>query len=134
MSNIVELLLIDDDATTLFIHEKILGKCTINFPHKTFSNGLDCLNYMEAKNSPEQNFILFLDINMPQIDGWRLLELIKEKNFKSKSLAIMATSSIDTQDKEKSKQYDSVIHFFEKPLTLEACEKLASLPQIAALS
>ena len=134
MSTIVELLLIDDDATTLFIHEKILAKCTLNFPYKTFSNGLDCLNYMEGKNFPEQNFILFLDINMPLINGWQMLELIKEKHFKCKALVIMATSSIDFEDKEKSKQYDSVIHFFEKPLTLEACEKLASLPEISALS
>lgn len=130
----VELLLIDDDSTTLFIHEKILSKCTINFPHKSFNNAMDCLYYMEGKNTPEQRFILFLDINMPQVNGWKMLELIKEKNFKCQSLAIMATSSIDYEDKSKAKNYESVIHFFEKPLTLEACEKLASLPEISALS
>lgn len=128
-----ELLLVDDDATTLFINEKIIEKCNLFMPHKAFSNATDCLQYMEGKNTEDQNFILILDINMPRIDGWELLDLIKSKNFKSKALAIMATSSLNEEDEVKSKTYDSVIQFLVKPLTIESCEKLVKLPQILAL-
>lgn len=57
MKNKVELLLVDDDSTTLFIHEKILSKCTLNHPHISFSSGQNALNYIldednASKSSP----------------------------------------------------------------------------------
>lgn len=133
MGKNTELLLVDDDATTLFINEKIVTKCMEDLPYKTFYSAMDCLHYMEENNAEDNNFLLFLDINMPQVDGWELLELIKAKNFKSKALAILASSSLNEEDEAKSKTYDSVIHYVTKPLTIENCEKLKLLTPLRAL-
>jgi CheY-like chemotaxis protein len=57
-----------------------------------------------------------LDINMPVMDGWGLLDII-EADFDKKIEIIMVTSSVDQGDKDKAASYSKIIDFLEKPFS-----------------
>lgn len=63
--------------------------------------------------------VIFLDINMPVMNGWEFLDLLIEKDIKSKLHAriYIVSSSIDKSDFEKAKTYDNVADYLVKPLS-----------------
>lgn len=70
--------------------------------------------------------IIFLDINMPVMDGFQFLEALKmlPENYTSQIIVVMLTDSLNPADRERALSYEKVVHFINKPLTLEALEKL----------
>ena len=112
-------LLIEDNETTNFIHKFVLNKVGIVEIDEAL-NGLEAFNYLE-NNCPD---IIFLDINMPVMDGW---EFLKEKELKAlckNSKIAMLTSSTRLEDREKAESYPSVIAYIEKPLTPDKFQDL----------
>jgi DNA-binding NtrC family response regulator len=129
----VEVLLVDDDEMTLFIHEKILDRCSLSHPYQSFSSGEACLEHILDEANKGKKFIVLLDINMPGISGWGVLDELNAVGMdKERYLVIMATSSVDYEDRVKASEYSNVIDFFEKPLTISSCESLANLPEVAS--
>ena len=61
--------------------------------------------------------IIFLDINMPMMNGWQFLEKIASQNM-SPTIYIL-TSSVDRNYIEKARTYKNVKAFLTKPLTVE---------------
>jgi CheY-like chemotaxis protein len=65
--------------------------------------------------------IIFLDINMPDMDGWDFLAHFK--NFpidaRTKCKVVMLTSSIDIFDIRKARVYKEVIDYIIKPLQIK---------------
>ena len=116
---ITSVLLIDDDATTNFIHKIVLNKVGIEEVYEAL-NGLDAINHLE-KSCPD---IIFLDINMPLMDGWEFLEEKERKELCKNVKIVMLSSSIRSEDKKKAESYFSVIAYFEKPLNVEKIEEL----------
>lgn len=131
MSKPIEILLVDDDEMTIFIHEKIIDRCANKHPFKSFRTGQTCLEYIEQNDHEHKKYLVLLDINMPMMSGWEVLDRIDEIKPNATILIVMATSSVDYEDKKKAENYPRVVHFFEKPLTIETCEKLLSLPQLS---
>ena len=72
---------------------------------------LDVANKDEAKV-----FLIVLDINMPVMNGWEFLDKLNTIAIKPLVKVIIVTSSIDSSDKDKAKEYDQVFEFMEKPL------------------
>ena len=59
--------------------------------------------------------LIFLDLNMPEVNGWQFLEVLTEKQ--NQTQVVIVTSSTSIHDKEKAQKYAQVIDFLEKPLT-----------------
>lgn len=59
--------------------------------------------------------IIFLDLNMPIMDGWEFLKAMQKSSLKY-NVAIL-TSSTSEEDIERSKKYGNVVNFYVKPLT-----------------
>ena len=61
--------------------------------------------------------VIFLDLNMPIMDGWEFLDEFVKLPMEEKPRVYIVSSSIDKQDIEKAHTYDIVKDFIEKPLS-----------------
>ncbi len=115
------ILLVDDDTVNNFIVINTLNKLDITENIDSVLNGLDGIEYLKAKIETNKELIpsvIFLDINMPIMDGWEFLqefELFPEE-VKNHCNIYMVSSSVYEDDISKSKQYKSVKDFISKPL------------------
>jgi len=109
------IMMIDDDEATNFLHEIIINdaKCCNNLVIVD-----DAQKALEMLKKDVEPNILFLDINMPRMNGWEFLnvfeEIRKERNLNVR--VIIFSTSLNPRDKEKALEYDDVC-FMSKPLT-----------------
>lgn len=96
-----------------------------------YKNGKEALDYfkdtMEGATDEEKlPDIIFLDLNMPVMDGWEFLnEFIKIKNHLNKKITLyVVSSSIDPRDLERAKSFNLVTDYLIKPIELKKFEKI----------
>ncbi len=110
--------LVDDDPINNLINKRLLGKFGISENIHEFLEAEDALTEL-SKLPEDQIVVIFLDLNMPVLNGWEFLdkyiELFQERNDK----IIILSSSIDFLDRQKAKLYELVSGFLEKPLTMD---------------
>jgi len=117
------ILLIDDSDSDNFLHTRILKKTGITDKIIVKNNGVTALEYLKEQiaidsTDPE---LIFLDINMPGMNGWEFLDEYDKLDEKSKEgiIICMLTTSYATPDIEKAKSNDCIHAFISKPLTKE---------------
>jgi two-component SAPR family response regulator len=116
MKQKLETIIVDDDILTLHYIKKIVKTSPIGGPIHTSENGKLAFDVLESRNADFDSILVFLDINMPVMDGWSFLEMLQEKAYKHKIQVVMVTSSTDPADKAKSNKYPQVIGYLEKPV------------------
>ncbi len=115
------ILLVDDDTVNNFIVINTLNKLEITENVDCVLNGLDGIEYLKSKYATAKELIptvIFLDINMPIMDGWEFMqefELLPDE-IKNQCKIYMVSSSVYEDDITKSKQYTLVKDFISKPL------------------
>jgi CheY-like chemotaxis protein len=123
-------MLIDDDKITNFIHKRIIKHSDIDVPIKINYNGPEALDYLKKMRShSEDEFprpgIIFLDLNMPGMDGWNFIDEYKKLSSVKKEKIIIAilTTSLNPDDENTAKKIPEVRMYIKKPLTIEKLEK-----------
>jgi len=128
------ILCVDDDPITLMLCKMVIAKSSFASEIITAQNGEEALNYFddlklnnlgaEIKKYPS---LVFLDLNMPVMDGWEFLDHFSKEEYTSafkNTKIIVLSSTIDPNDIEKSKTYPMVLDFLSKPITKEIVENL----------
>lgn len=127
----LKVLIVDDDPLFVMMNKRWVTSTNIAENPATFQNGKLVVEAMSSLSNSDDYFLVFLDINMPQMDGWDVLNAIQSIPLSNKIYVVMVSSSIDTDDKEKATQYPQVIGFYEKILTKNSCEEIKTIPNIA---
>lgn len=109
------ILLVDDDSIYLFIAQKTIEEQFPNTVITICKNGQEALSKLDSFN-PD---VMFLDINMPIMNGWDLLEKLKKKCQKLAYPIFMVSSSIDENDRDRAESYEFVKGFMQKPISKE---------------
>ena len=117
-----KIMVIDDDDIVLFLHDLMIKESGLSSNPLTLSSGKEGIDYLKANYRESDSYLVFLDINMPVMNGWQFLEMIEELNYKL--TVIIVSSSIDSADYQKAKQYPSVQEYVSKPLTIETCTRI----------
>ena len=116
-------MLIDDNKDDNFYHERIIRKNNSADTVITKQSGAEALEYLKSKNLQESAHpdLIFLDINMPGMNGWEFLEEYHklDREFQSKIVVVMLTTSENPDDRTKAKEFDTLSDFKTKPLTKE---------------
>ena len=126
------ILLIDDNEMDNFINERMIGASNIAEHIYTQNSARSAIEFLKnvEKISPGGSGafpdIIFLDIDMPLMDGFAFLDEFDKMKEETKQHCkiIMLTSSINPYDITKSKKYDYVSKYIRKPLTEENIRKL----------
>ncbi|WP_324720792.1 response regulator [Salinimicrobium sp. HB62] len=119
----VDVIVIDDDAVVLFLHKVLIKKSKLPSSVRDFLKAEDALHYLNHRTS-DNNLLIFLDINMPNYNGWDFLDQIEDLPYKESIFVVMVTSSINESDRNTAKGYARVIDYREKPLSKQACEEV----------
>ena len=125
MKKINAICIIDDDPITVFGMRKILQSVVKCETLVTYANGKLAIEEMKKRVTNKQSIpeVIFLDINMPIMDGWQFLEEFMDLPITESIRVNVVTSSIDTADYDKWKYFESKTHhtitFNNKPLCKE---------------
>ena len=124
-------LLIDDDDVVNTLHSIVLRKSGLVENIQSVMSGNEALSVLSACERDNcWPSVIFVDINMPGMNGWEFIENFKEKfsAYKQKCMICLLSSSLDPRDKEKASKSDLVDFYFSKPLSIDAvrtiCEKI----------
>jgi response regulator RpfG family c-di-GMP phosphodiesterase len=129
MSNKLKcIMLVDDNHSDNFFHEREIKKHNPAINVISKNSGKDGLDYLRTTSTTENILpeLIFLDINMPGMNGWEFLNEYHElkKEVQSKVIVIMLTTSDNPDDEAKAKNWDFISDFITKPLTKEIMEDL----------
>lgn len=105
-----KILLLDDDPINNYVNQKFIEKTHPGTDVTEFLEANQALKYL-IDNKPD---LIFLDIDLPHINGWQFLS--QYQHFPNKTKVVILTSSIDPTDKERALGFDCVDGFIVKPL------------------
>ncbi len=126
-------LLVDDDEPTNFLNRVILEDAGCAERIEVAQSGQAALNYLQkaGEHGPGGVFypnpsLIFLDINMPAMDGWEFLSRYEtlDTEQKAKVIIVMLTTSLNPEDETKAQAVASISGFQCKPLTKKVLDKL----------
>jgi CheY-like chemotaxis protein len=122
------IMLVDDNHDDNFFHEREIKKNNLATIVITKNTGLEALEYLNSKKeiTHVQPDLIFLDINMPGMNGWEFLKEYNrlDKKLQSQVIIIMLTTSDNPDDETRSKTWNFVSDYITKPLTKQIMEDI----------
>jgi CheY-like chemotaxis protein len=122
------IMLIDDNPDDNFFHERVIHKNHLAEKVIVKDSAEDALDYLsrEKVTGEPQPDLIFLDINMPRMNGWEFLREYNklEKNKQGKLIVVILTTSENPDDVRRATEKDIATEFRNKPLTKEMLNEL----------
>ncbi len=127
MSRKLNVLLIDDDSTTNFLHKRTLDRTQLTRNIQVAETVQEALNLLKSSGMTEQEKpeLIFLDLNLPGLTGWDFIDEYKkiESNTNPPVIIILSTS-VNSDDEKKANEIAEVAEFRSKPLTIEMLNEI----------
>ena len=115
----MHIFLIDDDGITNMLNQYFFEEHFRDVTISAYTDPEDALDFL--MNSKEQPNYIFLDINMPVMDGWEFLENYEKRKIDKEHRPdiYLLSSSVDPADFNRAKTKCCVKGFISKPLEIE---------------
>ena len=111
---------VDDDDIYQFTIKVTLRSIPAVQSTSTFADGAEALEYIVVHQNEEDKLpdIIFLDINMPVMDGFQFMEEFVEllPSLQKSIKVYMVSSSMDPKDIKKAKRFEEISDYLIKPL------------------
>ena len=119
-------MLVDDDEHTNFLNKAIIRHAQFAEEVIAQMTAEEALNYIKRHQATgDLPDLIFLDINMPLMDGWDFMEQYSRLLLNgSAPKVIMLTSSINPKDEKRAAQIDGIAGFRSKPLSRDVLNEI----------
>lgn len=130
MQTKLHILLVDDDPIYQLVAKKLISACGFTGAISAVLNGQEALQYLKEsiqEHTMEPDIIL-LDLNMPVMNGWQFLDAFDrfKKAFSKQITIYIITSSADSFDVCKAREYETVKGYVVKPMLKENFEQIVT--------
>jgi CheY-like chemotaxis protein len=129
--NFKKVMVVDDAEIDLFLAGKVLTKNSFAQEVVPVNSATTALKYLTENHTNEQALpeLIFLDINMPKMNGFDFIEQYKAlpESVKKKCIIIMLSSSLLPEDRELALNNPYVCQFINKPLTASKLKEIENL-------
>jgi CheY-like chemotaxis protein len=117
----ISICIVDDDPIINFVTRKTIEKNFSQIRLKEFTSPVQALRQLKSgEYIPD---VLFLDLNMPELDGWQMLDELSKESGQPIDVYILS-SSIDPKDRTRSENYEMVKDFFSKPISIDQLDQV----------
>lgn len=116
--NSMKIFLVDDEEITNYINKEVIRIYDSSMETREFLKGQEALEILES----DQPDYIFLDLMMPEMNGFQFLEELKNRNINAPVVVLSSSTSPD--DKERASNYKNVVTFFSKPLNAQYLKSL----------
>lgn len=116
MTQVACVLLVDDSEADNFFHKMAIEESGLAAEIVAIDDPVEALDALrEGRVTPS---IIFLDINMPKMNGWELLDALQERpgSANGSDVVVMLSTSSDPRDIEQVEARDNVVAYLTKPL------------------
>ena len=114
------ILFVDDDVATNYLNKRLVKKLGITDRVVFCKNGKEALDYLNdpAAEGYVRPSLIFLDINMPVMDGFEFLQAYEKLSAdrQASQVVVMLTTSLLDTDQQKAEGF-GVAEYMDKPLT-----------------
>ncbi|NNG11133.1 MAG: response regulator [Arenibacter sp.] len=128
MRTLTKICIVDDDDIYRFTIERTLESLELATKTMTFSDGEQAINFISdhLNEDAELPDIIFLDIDMPVMDGFQFMEEYEKiKSNVAKDMTIyMVSSSLDPVDIDSAKKISSISDYIVKPISSDRLKSI----------
>jgi two-component system, response regulator len=118
-SQLPAILIVDDDPDALFLTKRLLARAGIENRLVTAQSGEQAIDYLRNARSPgradDMPALLFLDINMPLADGFKVLHWIRKDEQLRTIKVVILTSSDAAKDQQRASEYGADAYLVKYP-------------------
>lgn len=125
MTRVKKILLTDDDKDDRDMFSEALAAIDPGIVYHWAEHGKDALHLLDSKAIDKPD-IIFIDINMPVMDGWELLTKLKTDNSYRDVPVVMYTTSSEAKDRKIAMELGA-LSFVTKPDNFKSVKKLLQL-------
>lgn len=123
MKKIETACIIDDDPIFIYGTKRLMTEIEFCETILVFENGQDAIDGLQniMASSDKLPSVIFLDLNMPIMNGWEFLEHFEKitNDNRKKTAIYIISSSVDPRDLERIKNYQVVNSYILKPISKE---------------
>jgi len=114
----MKIFIVDDDQISIFLTRRSFEMEGVEASIYAFLSAEDALGTLSKAILEDLPDIIFLDLNMPGVDGWGFLEVFEQLHISTieKCRTYILTSSLDTSDIAKANENTLVKGFIHKPI------------------